>query len=612
MVWCALTIIYFQEDIRLRRCYFHCYRASKSLLEEHVIRRANGPNYEIKCMVSAFHTINKEAHVYLEVEKIKESVLKASIKGTGATEVDIVSFSCNMPGTESKFNAESASSLFKVHSYANEHGFVLIQRGVPSVQPKEMQSATRSQQASVEQETNDILVQEQVMRDDPEAFQHDGGYTCPVLGKQKMADRAGSPTSTGAGERKRQRGSLVDELDAKLQQMDAERQRVAELRVLAVENETLKSTCGEQIAQISAISVERDAALARIDAISMEMDAALDAKDNAIKAAMDAKDYELKSKMDEFTAMLNAKDNELKSKMDEFTATLNAKDNELKTNVRGLTTALQAKNDELKECHTYIGGLHSKLFFRKNEFYTKMGAYTTMLAAKDDELDAKDKEMSRVLKEKETRVKIMLDAKDELLDIEQNKNREGEERYGLLKTRYMEQVARFTEIETRMQAEADAKFHRENGELIARVEALHKEVNIAGDMFVDQVDHASTESHRKEFCFVCYGQLPDWKDYSRPSVSYIHMVTVDDLHLCKIVFYGADQLKKVNFSLQRFRQLQNFKTGGSLCIGMVARTIKDPRNLWIQEELKKAVSNDTVRTYVPPGSAAAGGANAAV
>ena len=563
-------------------------------------------------MVSAFHTINKEAHVYLEVEKIKESALKASIKGTGATEVDIVSFSCNMPGTESKFNAESASSLFKVHSYANEHGFVLIQRGVPSVQPKEMQSATRSQQASVEQETNDILVQEQVMRDDPEAFQHDGGYAGPVLGKQKMADRVESPTSMGTGERKRQRGSLVDELDAKLQQMDAERQRVAELRVLAVENETLKSTCGEQIAQISAISVERDAALARIDAISMEMDAALDAKDNAIKAAMDAKDYELKSKMDEFTAMLNAKDNELKSKMDEFTATLNAKDNELKTNVRGLTTALQAKNDELKECHTYIGGLHSKLFFRKNEFYTKMGAYTTMLAAKDDELDAKDKEMSRVLKEKETRVKIMLDAKDELLDIEQNKNREGEERYGLLKTRYMEQVARFTEIETRMQAEADAKFHRENGELIARVEALHKEVNIAGDMFVDQVDHASTESHRKEFCFVCYGQLPDWKDYSRPSVSYVHMVTVDDLHLCKIVFYGADQLKKVNFSLQRFRQLQNFKTGGSLCIGMVARTIKDPRNLWIQEELKKAVSNDTVRTYVPPGSAAAGGANAAV
>ena len=577
-----------------------------------VILKTNGGEYKASCIVSAYNATRGEAFMYVEFkEKIRQNQLENYMCATmNATEVRFDTFSADQPGHKSTYDDECAKTLYTLQKKSEQPGWTLVVVGIPSVEPKA--PAEPSAAEFLAQEREDLLVQEQVMRDDPEAFQHDGGYAGPILGKQKMADRVESPTYMGAGERKRQRGSLVDELDAKLQQMDAERQRVAELRVVAVENEILKFTCGEQMAQISAVSAERDAALVRIDAISMEMDAALDAKDNEMKAAMDAKDSELKSKMDEFTAMLNAKDNELKSKMDGFTATLNAKDNELKTNVGGLTTALQAKNDELKECHTYIGGLHSKLFFRKNEFYTKMGAYTTMLAAKDDELDAKDKEMSRVLKEKETRVKVMLDAKDELLDIEQNKNREGEERYGLLKTRYMEQVARFAEIETRMQAEADAKFHRENGELIARVEALRKEINIAGDMFVDQVDHASTESHRKEFCFVCYGQLPDWKDYSRPSVSYIHMVTVDDLHLCKIVFYGADQLKKVNFSLQRFRQLQNFKTGGSLCIGMVARTIKDPRNLWIQEELKKAASNDTARTYVPPGSAAAGGANAAV
>ena len=115
-------------------------------------------------MISAFNTISNEAYVYLEIEKVKQSVLQASIDRTGATGVIIDTFSRHEQGKRATINAESAAALFLVHSYARKHGFTLIEQGVASVQPREMQPANGGEQASITSEDSyDIVKKRKVI-----------------------------------------------------------------------------------------------------------------------------------------------------------------------------------------------------------------------------------------------------------------------------------------------------------------------------------------------------------------------------------------------------------------------------------------------------------------
>ena len=182
-----------------------------------------------------------------------------------------------------------------------------------------------------------------------------------------------------------------------------------------------------------------------------------------------------------------------------------------------------------------------------------------------------------------------IELKNALIDLEQNRRRVCEELYDSVQERYAGLLKNFNDLE-------------------AKSKALEQDINIAGDLFVDQVQYTSPK--RRDFLFVCRGQLPAWESYPWSFVSRIQMATVvDDFHFCRIVYHANADLKQVNITLQTIRKLENLKAGKRVCIGIVSRKVNDPRNLWIQEELRLRV---TTRVFVPPEGAAAGGAAAVV
>ena len=164
------------------------------------IPKTTGGEYKASCIVSAYNTTSGEAFLYVEFkEKIRQNQLENYMCATmNATEVSFDTFSAKTKNQVSTYDDECAKTLYTFQKKSEEPGWTLVVVGIPSVEPKA--PAEPSAAEFLAQEREDLLVQEQVMRDDPEAFQHDGGYCGPILGKQKVADRVGSGQASGSSD----------------------------------------------------------------------------------------------------------------------------------------------------------------------------------------------------------------------------------------------------------------------------------------------------------------------------------------------------------------------------------------------------------------------------
>ena len=255
-----------------------------------IIPKSTGGGYEGSCIVSAYNAGTGEAYLYVEFkEKIRMTQFYDYMIGMDAAEVSIDTFSAKQSGRKSTYDDECAVALFTVLQKSKEPGWTLVERGTPSVEPKA--PAQTSTAEFLAQEREDLIAQETVMREDPGAFQHDGGYAGPILGKQKMAERSESPTSAGAGGSKRQRGSLVGFIKEHQQQW-------AEAMESAI-NEELERMDNEKTAKIDAITAERDSLAAknaeltaRINGFSAEKAALVDELDG-VKQELAAKNEEM-------------------------------------------------------------------------------------------------------------------------------------------------------------------------------------------------------------------------------------------------------------------------------------------------------------------------------
>ena len=184
-----------------------------------VIPKATGGEYTASCIVSAYNSTSGEAFLYVEFkEKVRQIQLENYMQTMDATEVRFDTFSAKTKNQVSTYDDECAKTLFTFHKKSKEPGWTLVERGTPSVETKA--PAEPSAAEFLAQEREDLLVQEDVMRADPDAFQHDGGYAGPILGKQKMAGQAESPS--GSGGRKRQRGRALAMLHAGLESLAVE------------------------------------------------------------------------------------------------------------------------------------------------------------------------------------------------------------------------------------------------------------------------------------------------------------------------------------------------------------------------------------------------------
>jgi hypothetical protein len=194
------------------------------------------------------------------------------------------------------------------------------------------------------------------MREDPDAFQHDGGYASPILGKQKMAERSESP---GAGEPKRQRGSLVSFIKENQQQW-------TEVMELAVKNEELEKMDNEKTTQIKEISAERDSFAAKHrEAIAKNEVLAIKNEEITIKI----NDFlveraSLVNELADVKKELATKSEEMIIKINGFSAEKAKQINELVTNTKNLrmenaalvkeVAAKTNENDELKRVNSEI------------------------------------------------------------------------------------------------------------------------------------------------------------------------------------------------------------------------------------------------------------------
>jgi len=233
-----------QCDTRLSRCHVICYSAGYDLLRNLQIPKSGGGEYKIRCMISAYNAESKEARCYVEVtEKIRQKKLEDSMTAMGAKLAGPpTTFSADQAGKKSSYDNECAASLFSVHQDSNKPGWTLVERGTPSVEPREMVRARAGD--AVAREHEDLVVERLVMLENPGDYGHDG----TVLGKHKAADggaapfveaeccRSGKkskPGAMGTDEQKRCKGSLINDIDEQMQ-------RWAGLMKLAVENEELK------------------------------------------------------------------------------------------------------------------------------------------------------------------------------------------------------------------------------------------------------------------------------------------------------------------------------------------------------------------------------------
>ena len=228
-------MVYLQGDTKLSRCHVICYSAEYNLLQNLQIPKSGGGEYEIRCMISAYNAESKEARCYLElVEKVREKKLEDSMTAMGAKLAGPpTTFSAKQAGQKSSYDDECAASLFSVHQDSNKPGWTLVERGTPSVEPREMVRARAGD--AVAREHEDLLVEKRVMLENPEAFEQGGA----VLGKQKAVDGGADCGRSG----KRSKPGMVSRFLDEVQELEF-RADVLQTRNSVLEAEKLELVAG--------------------------------------------------------------------------------------------------------------------------------------------------------------------------------------------------------------------------------------------------------------------------------------------------------------------------------------------------------------------------------
>ena len=110
-----------------RLFYIHCFNAKAACLTNLVVpKERNDDTYAIRCMMSAFDENQTEALVFVEMEPIRDTLLRKALERLGATQVTIDSFSYH------DYASAASTCLGSIEKKAESSGFRLIQRGQPS------------------------------------------------------------------------------------------------------------------------------------------------------------------------------------------------------------------------------------------------------------------------------------------------------------------------------------------------------------------------------------------------------------------------------------------------------------------------------------------------
>ena len=155
-----------QCDTKLSRCHVVCYSAGYDLLQNLQIPKSGGGEYKIRCMISAYNAESTEARCYMEfVEKVRQKKLEDCMTTMGAKLAGPpTTFSANQIGKKSSYDNECAASLFSVHQDSNKPGWTLVERGTPSVEPREMVQARAGD--AVARDNENLVVERRVMLED--------------------------------------------------------------------------------------------------------------------------------------------------------------------------------------------------------------------------------------------------------------------------------------------------------------------------------------------------------------------------------------------------------------------------------------------------------------
>ena len=137
---------------QIRVCHIQCFNASEEMLTNFtVLKERSGGSYSVKCMISAFNEESKEAWIYAQFERIKETVLRKALEAYGVRQVDITSFS------PLDYATSASNSLHCVMSKGDSPGFKLIRVGT---HPQYIQNTTGSSSGNIPTEIAKILDQD--------------------------------------------------------------------------------------------------------------------------------------------------------------------------------------------------------------------------------------------------------------------------------------------------------------------------------------------------------------------------------------------------------------------------------------------------------------------
>ena len=333
-----------QDNDQARRFHGHCYRASSSLVNTlPAIPKTTGGEYKASCIISAYNAADGEAFLYVEFkDKIRQTQLEHYMRTMTATEVRFDTFSAKAKDKVSTYDDECGKTLFTLEKKSKEPGWTLVVVGTPSVEPKA--PAEPSAAEFLAQEREDLVVQQRVMNEDPEAFQHDGGYGGPILGKQKLAERAEMPSSTGADEMKRPRIDVLDRLYAELGVLVQHRAAANELEKTKEENIVLEAKVDELTTEVNELEAGKEELTTKVNELE------------AGKEGLTTKINELEAGKEELTTKINeleARNNQLESKASTLIQVIKdvskQKTNAMRATRAEVAAAMQVKDREIAE-----------------------------------------------------------------------------------------------------------------------------------------------------------------------------------------------------------------------------------------------------------------------
>ena len=599
---------WFQGVLKLRRCFIHCYRASKSLLEELVVQSSNGKVYEIKCAMSAFHMINKEAYIYLEIEKISETLLKANIERTGARGVDVVTFSSYASGMESMFEKESAAALFSVHSYSKKHGFVLVERGVASVQPREMVSASANVQSQIVQEERELRAREHVRTENPEDFNHElydedfnhelsdeddeaGADDGMMLGGQADLDVSGGtapkrPASTppaGADAKKQCSSGMFGFFERQIKDKNeaTEYERVLHDKLAAAEAKAIKL---EDQNQLKDMAYELQSEKEKTRKLEKKLTKL------SLKLSFPPQEHYVKLETAHATSLVQ--------QHDEFQALLAAKDAE----INELKALPESKHNAPAE-----KAIDEQLAMKDTDIKAK----DEQLAVKDAEIKAKDEvelEHERYLG---TWIGIATELRGDVVDMTEQRNEAWvrESKMGEENKKFTDDIleltgagafiARIEEVEEQLAQAISARC----AALKELTTGYEKKRNVHVEMLRDYGNSLMVynrrgiqTSGRFEFAFMYIGEVANWSTFKLRERSFhitlhgvVHEVLQDGVHYCLMRLDRTSCVRDVEHAL--------LTLGPELIMGTLIRSCREQRHKDIAAIVKEAMQKGTALEY---------------